>query len=251
MHLPSAWEQSFDAGFGETSPETVTELVRFLQTAAEGHAGALGFSVEALQERGLTWVLSRFRMLIKEYPGKGERIVVRTWPTGVERLFAGREYRISSSHRKELARADSLWMMMQLERRRPARLPADFQEKVPFRPRINFEHPIEKLEISEPPAVATELEVGPEDLDFNGHVTHTRYLDWILKTVPEVVVHQQELAELVVEFRQETSAGVHLTARCTAAQPKTDNTTHFEHVLQESDSGQIFTLARTTWKAST
>ena len=79
---PAVWEETFrtrayevDAG-GAASPLT---LCNWLQEAAGNHANALGWSVDALAPKGLTWVLSRLHLEIGRLPAWKEVVRVATW----------------------------------------------------------------------------------------------------------------------------------------------------------------------------
>ena len=73
----------------------VTSILRFLQETAYIHAFKLGWGYEQLQENKTFWVLSRMLIKMKRYPAWREKINIRTWGTGVEGLFAYRDFRIS------------------------------------------------------------------------------------------------------------------------------------------------------------
>ncbi|MDR1579780.1 MAG: hypothetical protein LBS35_05440, partial [Synergistaceae bacterium] len=60
---------------GRLKPETLPE---FFQEIAARHAGSVGIGVENLLERGLTWVLRRYRINVRDCPN-GRDITVKTW----------------------------------------------------------------------------------------------------------------------------------------------------------------------------
>ncbi|WP_324292420.1 acyl-ACP thioesterase domain-containing protein [uncultured Desulfosarcina sp.] len=49
------------------------------QDAASEQSALLEFSIRELMERGLTWVVSRYRVKVCRYPRWQERIRVTTW----------------------------------------------------------------------------------------------------------------------------------------------------------------------------
>ena len=63
----------------------VPALTGFLMEAAGLHANRLGVGLEALMEKGATWVLARQRLEIPVAIRLGDVLVVETWPTGIER----------------------------------------------------------------------------------------------------------------------------------------------------------------------
>jgi len=94
-------------------------LTDFLAEAAGRHATALGVGLDALMPRGLTWVLARQRVEILRAPRLHEEVEVETWPSGVDRLAALRDFRVRGADGAELARATSQWFVLDLGTRRP------------------------------------------------------------------------------------------------------------------------------------
>ena len=79
--------------------KTVT-LLNYLQDAAGDHAGRLGWSVLDLFKRNMTWVLSRYHILVHRYPAMGERLEVTTWPSGKSGYFATRDFEVADGERR-------------------------------------------------------------------------------------------------------------------------------------------------------
>lgn len=72
----------------------LTSMANFFQEVAYHHASELGLGYEDMKSRKTTWVLSRMRIHMKRYPVWNDRIKLETWPSGDERLFALRDFRV-------------------------------------------------------------------------------------------------------------------------------------------------------------
>lgn len=83
---------------------------------------ALKIDVPTLNEQGLTWMLHKLHILINRMPEQGENVTLETWPSGIDRLFAIRDFRMVAGE-EVLLRATSEWMVIDVNRRRPVRLP--------------------------------------------------------------------------------------------------------------------------------
>src|SRR5512138_696524 len=102
--------------------------------AAGAHASSVDLGVADLQARNLTWMLGRFRMTLAQPPRPGMAVTVTTWPSGVARLFALREFRVTSAEHGEVATATSAWLLVDFKTRRPLRPDAHVERlKVPER----------------------------------------------------------------------------------------------------------------------
>lgn len=81
---------------------------------------ALKIDVPTLNEQGLTWMLHKLHILINRMPEQGENVTLETWPSGIDRLFAIRDFRMVAGE-EVLLRATSEWMVIDVNRRRPVR----------------------------------------------------------------------------------------------------------------------------------
>ena len=95
-------------------------LSGWLQEAAGRHADRLGVGVEALQARGLTWVLARQVVVVDRPVAFGECAEVVTWPSGADRLSALRDFEVRVAGEAR-ARAVTQWIVLDLATRKPVR----------------------------------------------------------------------------------------------------------------------------------
>jgi len=105
----------------ETFKTSPTSLLKFLQEAAKQHADEIGWGVETLMKNKMTWMLSRADIRIKSLPEIGEQIEIETWPSGIDRLFALRDFIIRDGKGNEIGSAVYGWLLIDLETRRPIR----------------------------------------------------------------------------------------------------------------------------------
>jgi acyl-ACP thioesterase len=92
-------------------------LLNFLQDSAGDHAGRLGLSVVDLFKRNMTWVLSRYHVLVHRYPALGAQLEVMTWPSGKQGYFALRDFEVSDGGGGQVISATSSWMVIDLDKK--------------------------------------------------------------------------------------------------------------------------------------
>lgn len=109
----------------------VKSLCDLFNDVANVQTYALKIDVPTLNEQGLTWMLHKLHILIDRMPEQGEKVTLETWPSGIDRLFAIRDFRMLDGE-EVILRATSEWMVIDLNRRRPVRLPACVTETAPF-----------------------------------------------------------------------------------------------------------------------
>lgn len=156
----------------------VADVCRLFETAAGEHAAALGAGIEALRAEGRAWMLVQLGLRAARWPGAGEEVEVRTWPS---RRTAGarawREFELLDGNGRILAEAASVWLIVDLARRRPVRLPR-FLHELPF-PERDTSVVFEDLpEPAPPPSRCASWRVEPAHLDVNEHVNNVTWIEW-------------------------------------------------------------------------
>jgi len=221
-------------------------LTDFLAEAAGRHATALGVGLDALMPRGLTWVLARQRVEILRAPGLHEEVEVETWPSGIDRVAALRDFRVRGGDGAEVARATTQWLVLDLATRRPhppeAVLdPARFQ--LPDGPRAaafsaGKRHAPERWDAER------RFTVRYADIDQNLHVNNGSYLAWAIEAVPREVWQGSRIAELEVSYRAECTLGSKVLSR-SAALPDGG----FAHSIAREEDGKELARVATRWTA--
>jgi medium-chain acyl-[acyl-carrier-protein] hydrolase len=245
----AVWSETFRVRAYEVDASgraSVPALCNWLQEAAGNHATALGWGVDALQERGLTWVLARFHLRLARQPGWRQDVRVRTWPAGVQRLYAVREFRISSVEGGELGLATTAWLLVGLSNLRPVRLPTALEEMARDTPGRVLNDPFAKLPELNGPEFEAAVGVGLADLDMNRHANNVSLIAAALEPLPDDVVLGGGLTELEMEFRAEVLRGDRLQAH---ARREGGEGMRFVHRLVRERDGREVARARTAWAA--
>jgi medium-chain acyl-[acyl-carrier-protein] hydrolase len=196
------WHEERDAP--RAGPSPFKDLCSLLGEAAGAHATHLGLGLPELQSKDLTWMLSRLLVRIDRYPAPGERLSIWTWPSGVARLFALREFRVVASDGTPVALGTSAWFIVSLSARRPIS-PDPHVAHIAVQERAI--HGALETRIEAPPTgIQLALEaVIPEDIDENNHVTFTSYLGWIEQALRSRL--PSGIAELEINYLAEVFLG--------------------------------------------
>lgn len=109
------------------------EYVRWLDRAAELHSDSLGYTRERMLESGTMWFVARHEIdyLAEVWPD--DHLIVATWVRDFDRIKSWREYVIlRPGDQAPVCRAATLWVYVDLARRRPVRVPEEMVQA--FRP---------------------------------------------------------------------------------------------------------------------
>lgn len=225
--------------FGDkASPQAV---LNYLQDAAFLHSRKDRFSVYDLFPRGLTWVLSRYRVEVDHEPSAEETITVRTWYSGRQKHHYLRDFTVTRETGEVLVRATSSWLVMDLATRRPF-LHEDILEGLAPLPRRAVVDDFAPLPAFEIPEGEVLFHVRPSDVDMNRHANHVQYILWALDSVPETVREGFRPEVIEVIYRAEALAGDTILA-----QTGTGGEGTILHRLVRGEDGRELARLRTTW----
>ena len=182
---------------GRLKPEILPE---FFQEIAARHATSVGIGVEDLLERGMTWVLRRYGINVRDCQG-GREITVKTWFEPRRNLMSIRAFEAFSPDGVSIADAWSAWIVLDLKKMRPVRLdralpPSYFAATDPTGEPIDDKLP----EPDDGCDYESVFDVRRRELDLNGHANHTAYLGWALESIPDEAVSGYFPARLDAEY---------------------------------------------------
>ncbi|MEL7148063.1 MAG: acyl-ACP thioesterase domain-containing protein [Bacteroidota bacterium] len=153
-------------------------LLNLMQEVAWNNSEELGYSVYHLMEKGLSWVVNRMQFTVKRYPRHYERVIVKSWPSGVDRLFTYRDYQVFDTNGEMMVSGTSSWLILDIEKRKPAAIKGNFDLVFPKDvPRVALDKT--KIGVVDS-ANSTSRIVGYTDTDANQHTTNARYIEWAL-----------------------------------------------------------------------
>jgi acyl-ACP thioesterase len=184
---------------------TPVAALDYLEEAAFGHAEVLGVGYEAMIEKRQAWVLSRISVRMDRRPRFHENIAVSSWPRGHDRLFAVRDYDMRLNG-QPLVRARSSWIILDLDKRRPIR-PQEIMDKLPLNEGKNaLDESAAVLDETEGLSRVAERKALYSDLDFNGHVHNTRYMQWICDLLDPEKIENAPLMNFDINYLKEITA---------------------------------------------
>jgi acyl-ACP thioesterase len=174
--MSAVYREPFRVRAGEVGPGGVMRLPALLdlfQEVAGASATSFGWGSDALLAQGKTWVLSRHHLRLHALPAWREDVVLETWPSGVHRVFALREFRATGANGRLLAEATSAWLLVAVPSKRPLRQPPEIEAIAAGTPPRVIPDTFEPLS---PPAEGTAAgpatRIGRFDLDLNTHANN-------------------------------------------------------------------------------
>ena len=180
-------------------------LLYFAQEVAIKHCIALSLGWEAMHNRHMIWAISRQKIQITRLPNAGETITVETWPMPTTKVAYPRSTVAYDEDGNELFRAISLWVLMDTDTRNMI---------TPGKSGITVAGTLRGLELATPHSLVAKplgsiirRKVGFTELDRNGHMNNTRYLDWIDDLLPSSFHQNHPAREITICYLSEAREG--------------------------------------------
>ncbi|WP_432662918.1 thioesterase [Wukongibacter baidiensis] len=205
-----AWIENFKIRTYDTdfnNKVKLSSIFNFMQEVATNHADSLSIGLDELSKEGLFWVLSRVKIEMIEFPKLGDKIKVETWPKGIDKLFALRDFKIYNSEDKVLGKATTAWLIIDSKKMRPKR-PKIFLERV-----RNFKDEHALLEVpgkileSQSKDIVLNKRAGYMDIDINKHMNNVKYVELILDSFSKDTFNEKQIKEMQVNFLSEVKFG--------------------------------------------
>ncbi len=149
-------------------------LENYLLEVAGTVADELGFGIQVLHPRGLTWILTRLSVEMYEMPTHCEHVRFETWIENNVHMLSTRDFRIYSGD-KLIGQCKSVWAVLDLEKREIVNCFDDpifegcVDGEVIEMPRVRM------TTIPEPTGCAPH-KIVYSDIDYNGHCNSCHYL---------------------------------------------------------------------------
>ena len=191
--------------YGRLKPSMI---LFFAQELSGQHCVSLSVDYDTLAQKRMFWAVTRHRVQITRLPMRGETIHMETWPMPTTRVAYPRSVVAYDADGNECFRSISLWVLMDLDTRNMI---------LPGKSGVSVLGTLRGTELASPTGIVSkELRshlrrtVCFTDLDRNGHMNNTRYLDWIADLLPSQFHEGHSFKEFTVCYLSEAKEGQEL-----------------------------------------
>ncbi len=195
----------------ESGPDGLLKLdalFDFLQNAAACHAEELGVGMSSLYRNRMIWVLSRIKVAVDRYPAIDEEITLTTWPSGVERLFALRQFTAVDASGRPFARASSCWLVLDADTQKPLKAADVIAAVMPGNLDAACHFPgLDKLPRPDAALPAAEYTVRHSEIDVNRHLNNAVYADYATDAACRLAGGFARIGAIQINFVRAASAG--------------------------------------------
>ena len=183
----------------------LSSLMRMMQDVATEHAEILHIGKADTLDKGLYWVITRYYIDMIKYPKYLSKIKISTYPGDDMKFIFPRYFLIESMEGELLGRASSTWVVLNKS-----------DHKVNLNPFPGLVVPTEHVEneiglpekvIGEGGSFIEERKVRYSDIDLNGHLNNTKYMEYILDMKDSSFYLNNKISSILINYEKELLDG--------------------------------------------
>lgn len=179
----------------ETGHLRLESLLDYFQDCSTFHSEDIGLGVDYLREQHLVWVLSSWQIVVERYPALGERVAIGTVPYGLKGFLGYRNFLMMDEKGEYLAKANSLWSLLDTRTNKPAAVPQIMMEGYRLGEKLEMDYAPRRIAVPLGGVLREPVVVRQHHLDTNHHVNNQQFIDIAMDYLPEGFAVKQVRAE--------------------------------------------------------
>jgi len=184
---------------------TLPGIVDYFQDCSTFQSEELGVGLDLMEKRKRAWILAYWQIEIKRFPVLGEEVTTETWPYAFSGFMGERNFRMTDAKGEMLACANSIWVFMDVENGRIAKVDEDILNAYTLEKALPMEKGGRKVALPADCVQKDAFTVMRCHLDTNHHVNNGQYILMAEEYLPD----HFEVHRVRVEYRK--SAVLHDT----------------------------------------
>jgi len=216
-------------------------LIQLMQEASMQHTIGMKVSVWDMEAIQGGWVLLKMEVQFYHYPVLGQKVTVKTYPSGLDGYFTYRDYFMYDDNDTLCATATTMWTMMNTESRKMVKIPFSFQSLV-YTSDTPLNRPTKKLYPATTEVLSNHVKVNYFHLDWNGHVNNVQYFKMIMESLDPNILTTKEIRSLAIQYKSEALLGQELVIS-----HQMDSDYIIRHTIREINTGKDLILGETQW----
>lgn len=183
---------------------TNTALLSYLEDAGGVHSNLVGYGLYDIPKVKKSWVLLSWKIKIDKRPKYGEKIKIKTWSRGIDKLYAYRDFEILDANQKVIGVATSKWVLLDIEKGKITRIGQEVMEAYTVENLCVFEE-FDLPKIKEPDSYinSTTFFVNRSLIDVNNHLHNIYFMDIANEVLPMNIYKNAEFNNICMMCKKE------------------------------------------------
>lgn len=155
-----------------------------------------------------SWVLLSWKIEIFKRPKYGDKITIKTWSRGIDKLYAYRDFEILDENQKVIGIATSKWVLLDIEKGKITRIEKQVCKAYTIEEKKVFEEPdLEKLKEPNSYIDSTTFTVNRSLIDVNNHLHNIYFMDIANEVLPMEVYKNADFHSIQMMCKKEIKLG--------------------------------------------
>lgn len=196
------------ADVGKNQLITNTAILRILENVACYQSDEIGYGILDISKNKISWILLDWKVKVLNRPMYGEKLLVKTWGRNPKRVTVGRDFEIYNSNNELCVIGTSKWAIVNTENKSIERITQEMIDKYKMDEKSVFD----EIEIPKPiipNSFMKSFTFKPlrRNIDINGHVHNTHYLEMAYESLPENVYQKRPYNNFRISYKKEIKMG--------------------------------------------
>ena len=185
----------------------ISTIFKYLQQVSTNHSELLGLGMKSTVDRGMFWVITRMHVKILKMPKMLETLTVTTHPGDLMMFIFPRFYEVYNELGELCITASAAWVLLDINTHKVVTKPLEdnfgykgtsLPEDLPLPNRVIYDDNLAKVE---------NRTVRYGDIDLNGHLNNTKYIDYIIDTHDIHFYKKYRVNEILINYEKEINDG--------------------------------------------
>lgn len=210
----------------------ISSLFKIFQDIATEHAEKLDIGKRQTIDKGLYWVITRVEIEIVKTPKYLQDVIVCSYPGDDMKFIFPRYFFIKDKNGELLIKASSTWMVLNKDTHRISLNPFDGKTLPPehYEGELHLPNKCNSDEVT----FVEQRQVRYSDIDLNGHLNNTKYIEYILDMHNSDFYKKNRIKHFLINYEKELMDGENITLSSNHKNP--------EFIKGESEDKITFTV---------
>ena len=187
---------------------TNTALLSYLEDAGGVHSNLVGYGLRDIPTVKRSWVLLGWKIEIFKRPKYGDKITIKTWSRGIDKLYAYRDFEILDENGEVIGIATSKWVLLDIEKGRITKIDASVEEAYTIENKQVFEEKdLEKLKELDSYIHSTTFTINRSLIDVNNHLHNIYFMDIANEVLPMEIYKNADFKSIQMMCKKEIKLG--------------------------------------------
>lgn len=200
--------------FNKSGKISYEAILQILETAGSNHSNSVNDNVIKGSQNGTAWVLIDWAISILRRPEDKDELNISTWtPKKSGSVAIYRDFVVTDASGNDIIKAEAKSCLLNLETGKLVRISDELMSSYEPEEKTVFEREPSRLRAPSEYEKTQKITVRRSDIDFNGHVHNTRYIDYALEVIPQSVFDADDICYIRIIYSKPLKADSDVIAK--------------------------------------